>query len=306
MPKRSLSEMFGRLAEAENQFLRQEFLAPVVGGSRIRVRIAGIVCELEIEPGDFRGWGIFQPASMTKARFVRGPTLREQQDYLRLFPELLLILCKRRSLGPQETIWLAMPAHRGDARFQIEGFVPVRLVEDAEQFDIVRARFDGAGFWYESLDSGRDLTTSAFLRESLRDAVPPEKILRRGLTPEEREAYALCWNARREAQERQERDRTEARLKSALAHAGAEFVDYLERADGYRVTYRVGERRMVTSVDKQDLSVQVAGICLSGQDQKFDLASLVGVLSEAGTRSFPIGRENQGMSEEDYWSMYRR
>ncbi len=306
MPRRSLSEMFDRLEVAETQFTGREFLAPIIGGSEVQVRMAGIVCRLKIEPRDFRGWGVFQPVSMALARFRRTPTLSEQQQYLRLFPGLLLVLCERVSLVPKESHWQAIAAHWGDKRFRIEGTVPIRMVEEAEQFDVVRARFDGTTFWYESLDPAHDLSKASYLRASLREMLPPEELNRSGLTPEERAAYTRAWNARQEAKKVQERDRTETRLRSALAHAGAEFVDYLERNDSYRVTYRVGQRQMVTAVDKEDLSVQVAGICLSGEDEKFDLGSLVGVLREGGNHTVPIGPENRGMAEDAYWSIYRR
>lgn len=306
MPRKSVTDRLNRLAVQEAQFLNQEFLAPVTFGGEVRVRMAGVVCRMRIEPAEFTGWGVFQPVSTSRAQFRRAPSLTERQTYLRLFPQVSLILCERASNREGECIWQAMLAHRADPRFQIVGLVPVRMVEEAEQFDVLHARFDGANFWFDTLDSARDLTMAAFLRKALRDLLPPQKLERSGLTPEERFAYETCWKHRRVREQRQQGDRTESRLRNALAHAGADFVDYRERGDGFRVTYRVGDRMMTSSVDKQNLNVQVAGICLSGQDRQFDLSSLVGVLREGGDQTVAIGSENNGMSEDSYWSMYRR
>jgi hypothetical protein len=98
----------------------------------------------------------------------------------------------------------------------------------------------------------------------------------------------------------------QSRLRQSLSHAGAELVDYLERADSFRVTFTIGNRSYTSSVHKSDLTVQVAGICLSGEDQKFDLSSLVGVLREGAGMGHlvPVGDENHGMVEEHYWRVH--
>jgi hypothetical protein len=121
-----LTDALNRLAAAEERFLANEFLAPVIRGGQVLVRIAGVICALRIRPADFEGWGVFRPASHSDAALVRQAKLAERQRYLELFPLVRLILAERC-----EEQWLALPAHRADSRFHIEGMIPVQLVEES-------------------------------------------------------------------------------------------------------------------------------------------------------------------------------
>jgi hypothetical protein len=298
-----ITDALGRLAAAEERFLASEFLAPVVSGGVVQVRIAGIICSLRVQPRDFTGWGVFRPTSHAEATLVRQAKLAERQRYLDLFSSIRLILA-----GQQEGQWLALPAHRGDSRFQIAGLIPVRLVEDAQLFEVIETRFDGAQFWYAAPDARWDPTMASYLRQELARLTPPGQLERSGLTAEERAAYALNYEPRYAATEEGKRSREENRLRDALAHAGAELKDYVERQDVYTVTFEVDGERHVSAVAKRDLTVQVAGICLSGEDEHFDLQSLVGVIREAnqGGGFVRVGHENRGMGEEDYWRVHPR
>jgi hypothetical protein len=111
---------------------------------------------------------------------------------------------------------------------------------------------------------------------------------RPALSPGQRLAYVLNFRRRVEAmlaaeraKQLDERTRDENRLREALEHSGARLRDFAERGGQYTVTYDVDGRRHVSTVRKGDLTVQTAGICLSGQDRDFDLASLIGVLRES-------------------------
>lgn len=128
-----LNDALNRLAAAEKQFLATEFLAPVIRGGSMQVRIAGVICRLNVQSADFEGWGVFRPTSHTEARLLRPARLAERQRYLELFPLIRLILSCR-----QDEQWLALPAHRANTRVRTEGLVPVRLVEDARLFEVIQ------------------------------------------------------------------------------------------------------------------------------------------------------------------------
>jgi hypothetical protein len=285
-----ISELIDRLAAAEARFRAGEFLAPAVRGGVVFVRVAGVVCRFAV-PKRFHGWGVFRPAGR-HAKLVREASLGERQRYLELFPRRPIILLGRD--GPD---WVGWPAHQADSRFGPTAVVPVRLVDGGQPFDMVEARFDGSTAWFDRPDERADPTAAAFLRDALRDMTAPESVARPKLTAEERTAYRLVWEARHELL----RDKTEDRLRDALAHAGAEFRGYVEQADAYRVEFAVDDRPHVSVVDKADLTVQLAGICLDGADRHFDLGSLVGVLRQADD-VLRIG--DGGMGAEQYWEIH--
>lgn len=302
MRSKNFDDAFARLAVAEEQFAGSEFLAPVVAGGEVHVRIARVINRLRVTPATFTGFGVFAAVSTREAKLVRAATLTERQKYLALFPLVRLILVTR-----QQTLWLAISAHRGDQRFQIAGVVPVRLCTEVQPFDVIRARFDGGNFWFDALETRRDPATAAYLRAQLAAQTPPNQIDRSGLTAEERAAYALHFvpeEAASAASAGDELGDPTERLREALEHAGAELVAYLERNDSYRVTYRVGGVQHTSAVNKDNLNVQVAGICLSGRDGDFDLASLVGVLREAEGEGHVVPIGEHGMAEEDYWHVH--
>ena len=196
----SIEDILNNLEAAEQAFEGSHFLAPIVGQgkvrTRVRVRIAGVICQLAITQGltrDFHGWAVLQALSTSEAAFVREAGLAEVTAYLKLFPSVCLILCEA---GRDR--WLAFPAHLGDRRFQIQGLVTLWLPEEGlRPFETVTTRFDGSLFWYERRDPSRDPALAGYLRDQLvqRDdrglPVTPEALHKRGLSAEERAAYWL-------------------------------------------------------------------------------------------------------------------
>src|SRR3954471_19480434 len=123
--KTAILATLDRLAAAERGFLASEFLAPVLRGHGVQVRIAGVRCRLRADPADFEGWGVFRPASHAVARLVRPASMAERRRYLALFPAVGLVLVRPDAADADGAapIWLAIPAHGADGRFRIEGLV---------------------------------------------------------------------------------------------------------------------------------------------------------------------------------------
>ena len=92
MRDQKFDKLFDKLAAEEQRFLNCEFLAPVVSGGEVCLRIANVICTFRIEPRSFTGWGVFRPKSHSIAEHVRDATLTERSQYLELFPRLRLIL----------------------------------------------------------------------------------------------------------------------------------------------------------------------------------------------------------------------
>src|SRR5512136_2553052 len=117
-----IHDLLNKMEAAEDAFLETEFLAPLLPGRKVQVRIAGVVCTLRVVGNVDAGWAILKPIAIDRARVSTKPTLRQIHDYLALFAAIKLLLVSR-----VESDWFALPAHRADRRFQLAGAVCVHL-----------------------------------------------------------------------------------------------------------------------------------------------------------------------------------
>ncbi|MBI4863039.1 MAG: hypothetical protein HY815_22660, partial [Candidatus Riflebacteria bacterium] len=135
-----------------------------------------------------------------------------------------------------------------------------------------------------------DPAVAAYLRQALLDGTPADRLSRKGLGRIERAVYAHVRAASEVPDAGPDRPvdpggsarRTvQARVGRALAHAGARLSGLVEHGSELTVRYVVMGREHLARVRRDDLAVVSAGICLSGLDGNYDLASLVGVMEEA-------------------------
>jgi hypothetical protein len=264
-------KLIDKLAKEEEHFFKQTFLAPVVRGGEVCIRLKGIVCRFVPEDRAFEGWGLFKPVSLDKVMLEEVAGRELVRRYLeRLTPVELIIA------DPTGKTRTAVIAHPTGSPVKVDGPVRVHLMERAELFRHVTARFDGFNFWFDRLHPGRNPAQAAYLRDSMDADLDLERLNRPGLLPQEKKVYAELLKVERLRREPPER----RRLREALQHAGAKLDSYHQRGKGYNVTFVVDGTRHTSMIRGDDLTVLSAGFCLSDEDEKFDLQSLVGVIRE--------------------------
>jgi len=282
---RDAKKILERVAREERAMRDRELVAPVLPGSAVVIRVSGLAGRLRVLPADHAGWAVLKPDDRGNAMVLREATLSEMAKYLERLPRYRMLLVER-----EQGRWWGVSA--GDGRLSPDALYPLGLVTEGERFEAVAVRFDGASFWFEGPDAGGDPGRAEWLRDQLVAGAAPDALERPGLTPPERRAYAhvVAERARleeeraRHAEERRailgEREESR-RLERALTHAGGRLLRFDPVGDNLAVTFQVDGRERRATVRRADLTVLAAGICLSGRDADFDLATLVTVLREA-------------------------
>lgn len=272
----SVFEKLDEISQDEQEFLQQQFVAPVIPRGTITVAVGGLRCDLRIQGVQHPEWAVLRPRNFKKVRRIRQADRQEIRQYKRRLPNAYLTLV---AFKEDEGRWLATPTY-DDPRFNMVGYMPVYLVEDGQMFKRIQARFDGIQCWYDSPDRRQRRDVRDDLSRCLREGLSVEH-LSPECFPGERRAY----EALAEAIRRSRKQTTDERIRQAVEHAGGELVNFIERADGYSVRMKVDGKEMPpVVVDKERLGVKSAGFCLNSQDSKFDLPSIITVWREGAER----------------------
>lgn len=287
---RSPLSLVDKLARQEQDAFQGTFLAPVVPGCTVTLRIQGIVHKLEFR-GDFRGFAVLRRGNrnLDRAKFVREATREERDRYLELLPRVRLIAIKLAD----NAMW-AIPASTSGNRIAIQGAVPVNLPRSVDTFETFYARFDGQYFWFDKTDKRRGWSVVSTLRDRLREKAKPGNFSVLGCVPQEYLAYKMLFIDTYDTVDRPKDDNT--RITDALKHSGANLGSWRDAGAGRAtVSFSLDGQNFNVIVNKADLSVQSSGICLSGKDSDFDLSSLVSVFREK------YGSRDSNQEEDEDW-----
>jgi|HigsolmetaAR202D_1030399.scaffolds.fasta_scaffold00233_28 hypothetical protein len=275
MPQRRALDLIASLAKQEESLRGQRFVSPLLPNARARLRVAGIVYELRL-PDAQAGWWICQIDGPGRASIVEEAQAWQRAEYLEQWPSLRCVLIEQVSAAS----WLALPFNPSDAaqRFGRIGPQIVHLVEQGQPFERIVARVEGQTLWYDEIDRRADPTIGEQLRRALYAEQPDPQIA--AMAASERAAYVLRFERIAQRQRQQAVAQLEGRLLHTLRIAGADLVGYSIDGEQVRVTWERDGLRSTNLIDL-DFNLISAGICLSGEDQRFDLASIVSVVREA-------------------------
>lgn len=278
-------ELLKKFKAKEQELLNREFLSPYA--PRIKhaiIKIDGLDYKFRIVGCKGTGLGVFKPIDKTCAKYINECDDEVKSRYLSLLPKVHLVLSFQSDDG-----WIAYPMNLESSRkrYGIEGEVYVRMVSDAERFDVVTASFSGFNFWHNEIFAGSDPIKSNLMREAfslreqsylMRNAF--DKI--KGITPEDRSCFQLALSSWKIFK----KQTTEGRIKELLDIGGGKLDSYIVRGENIELRWRSSSGRSYNSlVNKNSFDVVSAGICLSDGDSNFHLKDLPGVIKEGEDRS---------------------
>ncbi len=266
------------LAAKEDALRGTRFLAPCVRGGEVALRGGGLVYSFRPEPADFEGWGIFEPVDETSACLVEEARPRQIDEYLKPLKRIRLRLAYRI----EGQTWAAYPVNEADAfnRLGTRASQSVYLVTDGAQFEQVVARWDNAVCWFEEVDRRADPLHAERLREALQHWTPPAHLAWKNCTPEMRALYELALQQQHGFPQSLRYPSDAHRLRDALAFGGGHLVGFKDYGDYWEVEWAIdgNDEPQISTIEKTDLTVRSAGICLDYHDSDFDLQSLVKVV----------------------------
>lgn len=251
----------------------KHFVAPFgKGTSKISIFSDGLLQEFKFTNKDKKsGWGYFQRWG-NKARLLREADEIEVLEYLQNSHTVKLIIADKA----EDDAYFAFP-------YNLESFSKKYVLNlpvivnicgtNVRPFDVVEAAALGS-FIFKEVDYTRSEEFQRYLTQCLSGYVDPGKLSFPGLSPEYKLAYSLAYE---KSEDSNPRVRDEKALKRELGKLGGSLVSFRDYGGYWTVTWQAPSGAQQTSKVYKNFNLDVAGFCISGDDHKFDLASIVGV-----------------------------
>ncbi|MGB1204462.1 MAG: hypothetical protein ACPG5B_02380 [Chitinophagales bacterium] len=284
---KNIFNLLQNFAKAEAKLQNTLFIAPCLLDAFVQTKVNHIIYTFALQQNDFEGFGIFKPLNAKIAKFEQAATDEQIETYLKQFRKIRLLLIAHL----QGNTWLAYPTNESEAQQHLGIAKPivVHLVAFGRELQQIVARYDGKNFWFEAEDTQADFFAIDDLREALQNYLLLEQLEIKGITPEMKTVYEMLLRKSVEKMLQQNNfhengsqlPSDKKRLERALTIGGGSLQSFTDRGDCWTVEWKTTTGETHSSlIDKKDLRVLSSGICLSDQDERFDLQSLVAVIEQ--------------------------
>lgn len=252
-----MNNIFNKLVEQEKSIIGADFVVCPFN-FRATIKVANTKLSLKVNSNEL---GVYRVKSYKEGTYIREPNFQERSLFLDALPLVRMMICH---------------VHKGQFfALNNDGQFEVRYVDNAQLFDKIVVRFDGANFIFHELDR-QDFRVPQQLRECLEVG----KLNDGPFSLLDKECFKIALVNRR--------DPNEVKIKDYVSRAGGKYKGHKQNGQNYTVTYEISGQTFSSVVNK-NLMVEAAGICLSGTDREYDLQSLISVVNE-GIREGKIYR----------------
>jgi len=291
-------DLLDRIIDAENNFKKSSFISPVIPGASVKVRIHGLVYELNVSDRNYKGWAILKAIDDKTAKVVGEPDIDVVKKYLGLFPAIRMVVIGK----PDE--YVAMPIDIGNKLGITQSGVIHLCDDEPQQFDYIVARYNGV-FWYDDVDTSRDPMIADEMRQALDSNVATPNLKIKGMSNVDKMVYGFAYDLKVEEQKRIEAERRKKLLKNkkAMIHDSVELsggkVNRIDSvSDYYSIKWELdGEEQNIITVNRKSMRIQSAGVCIENAGENFDLRSLVSAIK---TRKKLMELEGEDTSEHNW------
>lgn len=246
-------DILNKLIQDEQKLKGTEFVSPVSNSNKARLLADGIFTEFKLKE-KISGWWVFKVKNMQNAEIIREANIPEIKEYAKNFKKCALILLIQDKFGQ----WIAYDISKNK-------IVIVFLVEGALSFDNISSVYDGANYWFISINRNSDIKKPSYLREYLNLNIPNNP----NLSFKDKLIFEAAYNLK----ENIHMDSELIKIVHALQTGNAKLLSYQKTDNGYIIKWEKGSHIYSSNVDEK-LSVKTAGFCISGKDKEHDLTSL--------------------------------
>lgn len=253
---------------------KTQFVAPSFWGSDVALLVNGLKASYKVAK-EFHGFGVFE-TSNKKAKLVREAEIAEILQYKELLKRTYFILISRF----KDNSWIAYPAY--SQPFSVTFWQPkptlIHFVEEGQCFDTVKVSFNGQFLYDGHAFNSTTMEVKEHLISNLEKLVEPQVLSVKNLSPEMKVAYSVILNS---IERENPAKILEKKIKDIVMRNDGKVHGLVEKKKSIVIRWTSAAGNVYnTEINTDSMFITSAGLCLDGDDRKFDFQALMGIVNQ--------------------------